>query len=62
MTIPTLVSSPFIFCIVPGKQKAEAVRNTLSGPVNESCPASIIRRCKNSILYLDLDSASKLDL
>ncbi|HPC77931.1 MAG TPA: glucosamine-6-phosphate deaminase [bacterium] len=62
MTIPTLVSSPFIFCIVPGKQKAEAVRNTLLGPVSESCPASIIRRCKNSILYLDLDSASKLDL
>lgn len=62
MTIPTLISSPYIFCIVPAKQKADAVRNTLLGPIEESCPASIIRRCKNSILYLDLDSASKLDL
>lgn len=62
MTIPVLVSSRSIFCIVPGKQKAEAVKNALLGPISESCPASIIRRCKNSILYLDLDSASKLGL
>jgi len=62
MTIPTLISSKYIFCIVPAKQKAEAVRNTLMGPVSESCPASILRRCKNAILYLDLDSASELDL
>lgn len=62
MTIPTLVSSQYIFCIVPAKQKAEAVRNTLLGPISETCPASILRRCKNAILYLDLDSASKLDI
>lgn len=62
MTIPILISSPYIFCIVPGKQKAEAVRNTLLGPIKESCPASIIRRCKGSILYLDIDSASRLEL
>ncbi len=62
MTIPTLVSAQYIFCIVPAKQKAEAVRNTLLGPIDESCPASILRRCKNAILYLDLDSASELDL
>lgn len=62
MTIPTLVSSQYIFCIVPAKQKAEAVRNTLLGPISEICPASILRRCKNAILYLDLDSASKLDI
>lgn len=62
MTIPTLISSPYIFCIVPAKQKAEAVRNTLLGPIDESCPASILRRRKNAILYLDLDSASKLDI
>ncbi|MCX7795827.1 MAG: glucosamine-6-phosphate deaminase [bacterium] len=62
MTIPTLVSSPYIFCIVPAKQKAEAVRNTLLGPISEACPASILRRCKNAILYLDLDSASKLNI
>ncbi|MGI6704788.1 MAG: glucosamine-6-phosphate deaminase [Clostridia bacterium] len=62
MTIPVLVAPKAIHCIVPAKQKAEAVRRTLLGPVSEECPASILRRCPGAVLYLDQDSASLLDI
>jgi glucosamine-6-phosphate deaminase len=60
MTIPTLVSGKNIFCIVPGSSKAEAVHHTLTGKIDSDCPASILRKHQNAILYLDKDSAKKL--
>ena len=57
LTIPTLCSAPWLFCIVPTKLKAEAVYRTVNGEVSEKCPASILRTCKNAKLYLDKDSA-----
>jgi glucosamine-6-phosphate deaminase len=62
LTVPTLFAAPRIFCIVPGKTKAVAVRETLCGTVDEHCPASILRRHVSAKLYLDADSASLLDL
>lgn len=58
LTIPALVSAKHVFCVVPGATKAEAIKNTLEGPVSQSCPASILRRHPQAILYLDVDSAS----
>lgn len=58
LTIPTLVLPQYIFCIVPAKTKASAVQATLLGQVGEKCPATVLRRHKNAILYLDTDSAS----
>ena len=43
--------------VVPGPRKAEAVLNTLRGPIAESCPASALRRHPGATLYLDRDSA-----
>lgn len=60
LTIPTLYNVANIFCVVPAATKAEAVRNTVSGPVAESCPASILRRHDKAILYTDADSAALL--
>ena len=40
--------------------KAEAIRKTVMGPIDESCPASILRTHNNVILYIDTDSASLL--
>ncbi len=60
LTIPTLVAAAFAFCMVPAPTKANAVRDTLKGPINEKCPASILRNHKNATLYLDPDSASKI--
>ncbi len=60
LTIPTLYNVENIFCVVPAATKAEAVRKTVTGPVDESCPASILRTHNNAILYIDNDSASQL--
>lgn len=60
VTVPGLMTADYHFCIVPGIRKAEAVRSTLLGPVNESCPASILREQKGACLYTDQDSSSLL--
>ena len=56
-TIPAILSAKFIYCMVPGHSKAEAVKRTLEGPISTSCPASILRKHENAILFLDRDSA-----
>ena len=60
ITIPVMMKAAHIFCMVPGKPKANAVKETLYGPVNTGCPASILRTHPQAILYCDLDSASLL--
>ncbi|NLX80780.1 MAG: glucosamine-6-phosphate deaminase [Proteiniphilum sp.] len=60
LTIPALLRSKKMFCIVPATNKAEAVYNTLNGDIDKKCPASIIRNKKEAILYLDKESASLL--
>ena len=57
LTIPALMAPPIVSLCVPGLRKAEAVRRTLQGPIDESCPASILRRHPGAILHLDRDSA-----
>jgi glucosamine-6-phosphate deaminase len=42
---------------VPGPTKAEAVKRTLEGPISTACPATILRKHENAILFLDEDSA-----
>ncbi|HBN80392.1 MAG TPA: glucosamine-6-phosphate deaminase [Ruminococcaceae bacterium] len=60
LTIPTLVSAPYLFCIVPGERKAKAVADALTGEIGESCPASILRLKKGCRMYLDKASAAGL--
>lgn len=60
LTIPTLVRPETVFCMVPARTKAAAVRGTVEGAISESCPASILRTHKNASLWLDRDSASLL--
>jgi len=57
LTIPALLAAPVVAVVVPGPRKAEAVLNTLRGPIAESCPASALRRHPGATLYLDRDSA-----
>lgn len=56
LTIPTLMNGNFLFCIVPGSQKREAVKNALHGPLTEKTPASILRNHDNCELYVDRDA------
>ena len=60
LTVPTLVSAPYLFCIVPAHTKAKAVFETLNGAIDEHCPASILRLQNNAILYLDDKSSALL--
>jgi len=57
LTIPALMRARFISCVVPGATKAEAVEQTLRGPIDPGCPASILRMHRNAELFLDADSA-----
>ena len=61
LTIPTLVSAGYNFCVVPAPTKANAVKNTVYGEISEKCPATILRNKKNAIMYCDKDSACLLD-
>jgi glucosamine-6-phosphate deaminase len=60
LTVPALVKAPNLFCIVPAPTKAWAVKETLTGSIDEHCPASILRLQDSAILYLDKDSSSLL--
>jgi glucosamine-6-phosphate deaminase len=56
LTIPRLLAADRLFCVVPGRAKRNAVRQTLHGPVSTACPASIVRGHENCTLYLDPES------
>ena len=56
LTIPALMDAGYHFCVVPGSTKAQAVFDTLTGDISESCPASVLRKYDGCILYLDSDS------
>jgi glucosamine-6-phosphate deaminase len=60
LTIPTLLSAPWIYSMVPGARKAAAVKRTLEGSIAADCPATILRRHDRAVLYLDRDSSSTL--
>ncbi|REE05873.1 glucosamine-6-phosphate deaminase [Marinoscillum furvescens] len=53
LTIPTLLDAENLFCIVLGKNKSEAVRDTLKGSISTDCPASILTRHPNCQFYFD---------
>jgi len=57
VTIPALMRAEYVFAVVTGENKAEAVRRTLTEEVSERYPATILRRHPRAILFLDEDSA-----
>jgi glucosamine-6-phosphate deaminase len=61
VTIPALLASRRIFCVVPGSVKAAAVRDTVAGPMSTACPASVLQKHAECTLYLDRESAALLD-
>ena len=60
LTVPTLFAGKHLFCIVPAKSKANAVRATIHHQIGEICPATVLRRHKSAVLYLDADSSALL--
>ena len=60
LTVPVLTKPEYLFCMVPGKTKAHALAQTLTGPVEENCPASRLRKSGKCYMFTDLDGASEL--
>jgi glucosamine-6-phosphate deaminase len=60
VTIPTILGSKAIFCVVPSSTKAEAVREGFLGAVTSQCPASLLRTHPNTTVFLDQDAAGML--
>ena len=60
LTIPTLVSAKYMFCIVPTEKKALAVYRTMTDPIDRAVPATILRRHPHAVLFTDMDSAKLL--
>jgi len=60
MTVPAILSAKEIYTIVPGPQKADAVRKMWEGPISSACPSSALRMHSWVRIYLDKDSAGKL--
>lgn len=60
LTVTAIMNCKAISCLVPGRRKATAVRNTLYAGINEACPATILRTHPDAILFLDIMSAGEL--
>jgi len=62
LTIPFFLRTPHAVISVPGESKRQAVLAALTGPIEDSCPASVLRRHPNATLFLDGESAALLEV
>jgi glucosamine-6-phosphate deaminase len=60
MSVRRILASRTIFCSVPDRRKAEAVRAAAEGPVTPDVPASILQRHPDCRLHVDREAASLL--
>jgi len=60
LTVPALMAGRYVYAMVPGKLKADAVYNTVTQEIEEAYPSTILRRHAQAELFLDEDSAIKL--
>lgn len=61
ITIPALLKAKYAYAIVPGKFKADAIYHTVNSGISETYPSTILRKQENAVLFIDKDSASKLE-
>lgn len=60
MSVKQIMKSERIVCTVPDQRKAEAVKNSVQGPVTNQVPASILQKHGETALFLDKAAASLL--
>jgi glucosamine-6-phosphate deaminase len=56
LTIPALLSAPYIYCMVPGPTKRSAIEHTLNSPVSPAYPSTILRNHGHAVLFVDHQS------
>lgn len=57
LTVPALMRAKYIYCMVPGINKASAVGHTLHATISEQYPSTILRTHHQAILFADVNSA-----
>lgn len=62
LTVTALMNGAYKFCVVPAPTKANAVKRTVEGSITEECPATILRRSDNAVMYCDADSSKFLEV
>ncbi len=62
LTVPALLNSRYIFCMVPGERKAKAIYHTFNSPVSEKYPSTILKTHPAARLYLDNQSSKMIQL
>lgn len=60
MGIASILRSKQLLVLASGKEKAEAVKGMIEGPVTENCPASVLQTHDDVIVIIDQDAASAL--
>lgn len=60
LTVPALFRGRFIYCMVPGPTKAEAIYHTINAPIAAEHPSTILRRHSRAHLFIDAGSGAKL--
>lgn len=60
MGLASIMSAGKIMLLAFGENKAEAIANTVNGPVTEDVPASILQKHDDVVLIVDEAAASKL--
>jgi glucosamine-6-phosphate deaminase len=61
MSVKQILKTKELIAVVPGPQKAEAIKACFNGDISPAAPASILRTHANATVYLDEDSAALLD-
>ncbi len=61
LTIPTLLSAKYLFCVVLGTHKSRAVEQTLKGKLSTEWPSTILRNHHGCIFYFDQDAYSRVN-
>lgn len=57
VTLPGLYKGQFLYCMVPGKNKAKAVYNTVMEEISPDFPSTLLRKHPQVVLFLDQESA-----
>ncbi|MCB9220019.1 MAG: glucosamine-6-phosphate deaminase [Ignavibacteriales bacterium] len=60
MGVGTIMDAKELLLVASGESKAEAIKESVEGPLTASCPASIIQMHKEAFVIIDKPAASKL--
>jgi glucosamine-6-phosphate deaminase len=61
MGIGTIMEAREIILVANGNGKADAIKNTIEGPITASCPASVLQMHPRTRIIVDKDAGSKLE-